>query len=148
MENVLEVTPEKLKELIDSGAIVLEGEGNGEEEEEEDLSPTQVLSIPGLDDIEIVGIKTTVLTPGTTGTGTIVIEIEAKPGLNSFLYQWMNQSLRKDIKLQTSDSEETLIETWEMSALPEAISFGETGEEEKGPWLTTIQLTFKDLKIT
>ena len=33
MENVLEVMPEKLKELIDSGAIVLEGEGNGEEEE-------------------------------------------------------------------------------------------------------------------
>jgi hypothetical protein len=150
LENVLEVTPEKLKELLDSGAIVIEGEGGTmeSEEEEEDLSPSQVLEIPGIGEVDVSGAKVSVMTPGTALTGTIVLEIEPKPGFNSFLFDWMSKARTLDLVLRTSDCDGNLIDTWEFSAIPEAVSFGETGGKEKDPWLTTTQLTFRDLKIT
>lgn len=119
-----------------------------EEIPEKDESPKWEINIEGLPPLEAGGTKFSVFTTGECRSGQMVMELLAKPGVNSSVFAWLGKPSERRIKMTVKDHEGNPIENWEMLGVPVAVAIGEMDRESKDPWYTTFQVTVKEVKIT
>jgi len=118
------------------------------EDTEEDDSPTWEINIDGMPVLESGGVKFSVFTTGESRSGQMVMELLAKPGVNSAVFGWLNKPSERRVKMTVKDHEGNPIENWEMLGTPIAAAIGELDRESKDPWYTTFQVTVKEIKVT
>jgi hypothetical protein len=111
-------------------------------------SPSWTIHFKGIPDLESTGIKFTGFTSSERTTGQMVTEVLARRGVNAAIFAWLKDPKDLPTTLTVNDSDDNLIEKWEMSCRPVAVAVGELEDESGGPWRTTIQVSFSDLKIT
>ena len=140
------VTMEELMQKVGLSATL--GDGEEGDEPEVDESPKWEVSIDGIQHLESVGVKFSVFTPGESASGQMVVEFRAKPGMNAGVFAWLQKPLERKVRMTVKDHEETLIEKWEMMAIPVALAVEELDREMKDPWFTTLQMSVKGIKIT
>jgi len=118
---------------------------NQHEDEQPSAMPSWSFLIEKLPIMQVVSTKFSVFEGDTC---QVVCEFLATQGVNPALFSWLQTPLERSVRIIVFSPTNEKIEEWNAKAVPVAFAAGELDVDGEDPWISTCQMSLKQVKIS